>query len=268
MNSLKTVFSEQFNNVYMIGRLSAYELKKLYANSFLGGIWIFLNPIIQIAVYGLTFGLGIRGGASVHGIPYFTWMVCGLIPWFFISGSIMQGSNAIYARINTVARMNFPLSITPTYVIVAQLYTHAVLMILCLAIVSFSVGISNIHLLELLYFILSSFCFLVALSFITSTLSTMMRDIHLLIQQTTRLLLYLTPVLWEPSANAPEFLLNLMKLNPFYYVVEGYRSALIYDDTSIFLSPLTLYFWGLVLVMLVLGTTLHVKFRRNFVDYL
>ncbi|WP_088042757.1 ABC transporter permease [Bacillus sp. EAC] len=268
MNSIKTVLSEQFNNIYMIGRLSAYELKKLYANSFLGGIWIFLNPMIQIAVYGVTFGLGIRGGAPVHGIPYFTWMVCGLIPWFFISASIMQGSNAIYQRINTVARMNFPLSITPTYVIVAQLYTHLVLMILAIAIVSLSVGISNIHIFELIYFIFSSFCFLVALSFITSTISTMMRDIHLLIQQITRLLLYLTPVLWEPSDKAPQLLLNLMKLNPFFYVVEGYRSALIYDDTSLFLTSYTLYFWGLVLVMFVLGTTLHIKFRRNFVDYL
>ncbi|PGS49871.1 ABC transporter permease [Bacillus sp. AFS041924] len=268
MNSLKTVFSEQFNNVYMIGRLSAYELKKLYANSFLGGIWIILNPIIQIAVYGVTFGLGIRGGRPIDGIPYFTWMICGLIPWFFISASIMQGSNAIYNRINTVARMNFPLSITPTYVIVAQLYTHLVLLILLITIVSITVGIGNIHLIELLYYIFASFCFLLSLSFITSTLSTMMRDIHLLIQQATRMLLYLTPVLWEASEHAPKFLLDLMKLNPFFYVVEGYRSALIYDNFNYLLSPLTAYFWGLVVIMLIVGTTLHVKFRRNFVDYL
>ena len=30
----------------------------------------------------------------------------------------------------------------------------------------------------------------------------------------------------------------------------------------------SLYFWGLMFVMLLIGSVLHVKFRRNFIDYL
>lgn len=41
-----------------------------------------LNPLSQIGVYWLVFGLGIRGGAPVHGVPYFVWLVCGLVTWF------------------------------------------------------------------------------------------------------------------------------------------------------------------------------------------
>ena len=178
MKSIKIVIQEQIQNLYMIGRLSAYELKKSYADNLLGGLWIILNPLFQIGVYWVVFGLGVRGGQDVDGIPFFVWLICGLIPWFFISAAILQGSNSVYARLNSVSKMNFPLSVIPTYVVVAQLYTHLILVAMLTIIVITSQGIHHINIISLLYFMLSSFCFLLSLSFVTSTLSTMVRDIH------------------------------------------------------------------------------------------
>lgn len=82
MKSLKTIIKEQYENLYLIRRLSLYELKQAYAGNLLGLLWVFLNPLSQIGVYWLVFGLGIRGGAPVHGVPYFVWLVCGLVTWF------------------------------------------------------------------------------------------------------------------------------------------------------------------------------------------
>ncbi|WIG21841.1 ABC transporter permease [Bacillus anthracis] len=268
MKSIKTILSEQLQYAYLIRRLSMYELKKTYIANMLGIVWVFLNPIIQIGVYWIIFGLGIRGGAPVNGVPYFVWMISGLVPWFYISSAIIQGSNSIYARLSGVSKMNFPLSIIPSYVILSRLYTHLILTILLTVIVIVNQGISSVHFLVLIYGMLSLTIFLIALSFITSTLSTIVRDVHLLIQSVTRMLFFITPILWEPKENMPQLFLSLMKLNPFYYVIELYREALVYDSTSILFSAYTLYFWGIIIFMFTVGSMLHVRFRRQFIDYL
>ncbi|MBU8752342.1 MULTISPECIES: ABC transporter permease [Priestia] len=268
MKSMKIVLQEQLENLYMIGRLSAYELKKSYADNVLGSFWLLLNPLFQIGVYWIVFGLGVRGGRDVGDTPFVIWLICGLVPWFFISSSILQGSNSVYARLNSVSKMNFPLSVIPTYVIVAQAYTHLILVGILLLIVISSQGLSHLNVISLLYFMISSFCFLLSLSFITSTLSTMVRDIHLLIQTATRMLFYVTPILWLPSENAPQLLQDIFKLNPFYYVVEGYRDSLLTGGWGLIASPYTLVFWLIIVVMLFFGSAIHVKFRKQFVDYL
>ncbi|MEI2319129.1 ABC transporter permease [Bacillus paramobilis] len=268
MKSLKTIVKEQYENLYLIRRLSLYELKQAYAGNLLGLLWVFLNPLSQIGVYWLVFGLGIRGGAPVHGVPYFVWLVCGLVTWFFVGTTITQSANSIYSRLNTVSKMNFPLSIIPTYVVISQLYTHLILIIFALVIVIFNLGFSTINILELLYGLVTSTVFLIALSFLTSTLSTMLRDIQLLIQSVTRMLFFLTPIFWEPKENMSSLLLFIIKINPLYYIVEVYRGALIYNDTSIVLSWYTLYFWGTVTILFLAGSMLHVRFRKQFVDYL
>lgn len=268
MKSIKIVMQEQIRNMYMIGRLSGYELKKSYAGNLLGSFWIILNPLFQIGVYWIVFGLGVRGGRDVEGIPFFIWLICGLIPWFFMSASILQGSNSVYARLNSVSKMNFPLSVIPTYVIVSQVYTHLILMGMLLVIVVVSQGFSHLNVISLLYFMLSSFVFLLSLSFITSTLSTMVRDIHLLIQTATRMLFYITPILWIPSDNTPQLLKEVFAMNPFYYLVEGYRDALLTGGWGLITSPYTIVFWLIICGLFVFGSAIHVKFRKQFVDYL
>ncbi|EDX68240.1 ABC transporter permease [Bacillus cereus group sp. MYBK40-2] len=268
MKAVKTIIKEHLANFYLIRRLSLYELKQAYAGNMLGVLWVFLNPFTQIGVYWLVFGLGIRGGAPVHGVPYFVWLVCGLIPWFFISASISQGSNSIYGRLNTVSKMNFPLSVIPTYVVISQLYTHCILVVLLVIISLISQGWHMINIVGLLYGMFSSTILLISLGFITSTLSTMLRDIHLLVQSITRMLFFLTPIFWEPKESMPEVFLLIVKLNPFYYILEIYRGTVVYGQSSIIFSSYTLYFWGMVIILLIIGSMLHIKFRKQFVDYL
>lgn len=45
MKSLKTIIKEQYENLYLIRRLSLYELKQAYAGNLLGLLWVFLNPL-------------------------------------------------------------------------------------------------------------------------------------------------------------------------------------------------------------------------------
>ncbi|SFD41218.1 teichoic acid transport system permease protein [Bacillus sp. OV194] len=272
MISAFKVLTEQLNSFYLMMRLSMYELKIKNNNNYLGMLWEILNPAIQISVYWIVFGMGMRSNRSVEGVPFLQWLVAGIVIWFFISPAILQGSKSIYTRIKIIAKMNFPLSVIPSYVIFSILYPNAILLGIIAVIFQFTEkGKISLYYLQLPYYMLAAVALVFSLSLITSTLSTIVRDVQMFVQSIMRMLFYVTPILWDPFNNPklPHFLKLIVEANPFTYIVEGYRDALL-SKGWFFGDKLeyTLYFWGLVLVLFLIGSTLHVKLRNRFVDYL
>ena len=81
----------------------------------------------------------------------------------------------------------------------------------------------------------------------------------------------MTPIMWDfvdmgvnPYSNAA----RILKLNPMFYIVNGYRQTLVEKHWFWEMPAQTLYFWGLVLVMLILGTKLFNKLKVHFADVL
>ena len=70
MNDVKRVLSEQLRNFGTIIRISKYEERATYQSHYLGLIWQFLNPAIQVGIYYLVFGIGFNRGRLMEGTPY------------------------------------------------------------------------------------------------------------------------------------------------------------------------------------------------------
>ncbi|WP_042354031.1 ABC transporter permease [Bacillus rubiinfantis] len=276
MKSMITIIKEQINSFYLVLRLSAFEMKSANVNNYLGRFWEILNPAIQLSIYWFIFGIGIRGGQTIplengQQVPFFIWMATGMVVWFFVNPMITSTSRSIYSRLQLIAKMSFPMSAIPSYVIMAGFYSHVMLVVLVTIILQFTSFKLSVYFIQLPYFMIATLIFLLALALITSTLATIVRDVQQIIQSITRMLLYLTPLLWYTDKlefKGIDFTI-LLKLNPFYYIVEGYRASLL--GTSWYITEhlsLTAYFWGLTLIFFMLGSALHLKFRNRFVDYL
>jgi teichoic acid transport system permease protein len=268
MKSLFQITKENLTNLHLIFRLSIFELKSTNSNNYLGMLWEIINPMILISIYWFVFGFGIRGGKDVNGIEYLPWMLSGISVWFFISHSLMQGSKSVYSRINIISKMNFPMSVIPSFVIASRLYHHILLVVVIMVILLTFGFTPSWYTLQLPYFMVANLILLITISLITSTLATIVRDVQMIVQAVVRVLLYLTPILWTVE-KLPEPVQMFMKINPFYYIVEGYRSSLLGTDWY-FISNFqyTLFFWAMVLVLLMAGSALHLKFKDRFVDYL
>jgi teichoic acid transport system permease protein len=268
MNSLLQVVKENISYFYLIIRLSLFELKSSNNSNYLGILWEILNPMILIGIYWFVFGFGIRGGKPVDGIEYLPWMLSGISVWFFISQVLTQGSKSIYSRMNVISKMNFPMSVIPTYVIASKFYFHVALAGIVMIILAFYGYFPTVYFFQLSYFMFANLMLLIAISLVTSTLSTIIRDVQMIVQATVRVLMYITPILWS-TEKLPTSIITILKLNPLYYIVEGYRSSLLGTNWYFIVhEKYTFYFWFLVLVLLFLGSIIHVKFRKHFVDYL
>ncbi|WP_028784048.1 ABC transporter permease [Thalassobacillus devorans] len=273
MKAAVTVLKEQIKYFYLVKRLSFYELKSTNSNNYLGMFWELLNPAIQIAIYWFVFGFGIlrdkRG--QIGDIDYFPWLLGGIVVWFFINQGLLKSSKSIYTKIKMLSKMNFPMSVIPNYVIFANFYSHLMLLgfiILILQFLGFSIFSMGIYYLQLPIYMFGVVALIFAISLITSTLATIIRDVQMLLQSVLRMLLYLSPILWDVSG-LPHWVQTVMKINPFYYIVEGYRHSLVTGGWYFIEEwQYTLYFFGLLLLLFVIGGALHVKFRRHFVDFL
>jgi|HigsolmetaAR206D_1030411.scaffolds.fasta_scaffold00010_8 teichoic acid transport system permease protein len=269
MRSVWIILKEQVNNFYLIRRLSLYELKSANRNNYLGILWEIINPMIQIGIYWFVFGFGIYRARhhNFYGtIPYHHWLFAGFVAWYFINQAILQGSRSVYSRIRTIAKMNFPMSVIPTYIIFSKFYQHLMFLVVIYAILLLSGESLSVYIVQLPYFMICVLFLTISLSLITSTLSTIVRDVHMIVQSIVRMLVYLTPVLWTTKEGIA---LTIMKINPLTYVVEGYRAALLGTSWyGVMHWHYTLYFWAVTLFMFIVGSVLHLRFRDHFVDYL
>lgn len=259
------VWQEIQHNFIMLIRIAGYDYKLLNKDSYLGKLWSFLTPLTQIAVYWLVFGLGIRNGSAIDGYPFLLWMLCGLVPWFFINESIMKGANSIYSKANVVTKMKYPIATVPISVVVTAFMEHIAVMIILFATLVLHGYYPTLHYLNLIYYMIYNFVFLCSLSLITSVLTMIARDFQKLLASIIRLLFYITPILWSMD-RMPDIYQNILQFNPVLYVVSGFRDSLLYQ-VNFYEHPLRItFFWMINLLMFLLGCSLQYKYRTKFND--
>ena len=267
MNTIAKVMAEQWKHTDLIVRMSMYEMKSKYNMHYLGMFWQLLNPLTQIGLYWFVFGLGIRGGAPVGDTPFFLWLIAGLVPWLFISPAVLQASNSVYARVNLVSKMKFPVSVLPSIKIMENAVSLFVMLGISIFIFILNGAFSGLYVLQLLYYIVCLYVLLIGLTLLLSTLSTIIRDVQSMLQSIMRMMMFLLPILWNVNS-MPDVMVNILKLNPFFYIIEGFRSSLVGGSWFYQDIPYMLYFWSVSFLILFIGCHVHIKFRHKFVDYL
>src|SRR5699024_9201085 len=152
---------------------------------------------------------------------------------------------------------------------------HVFMVYIIIVILQFAGYPINIYYLQMPYFMIATYFFTFSFVLIFSTLSTLVRDIYKLLTSTMRIGIYISPILWDVTevkddgTVATAVITAIVKLNPLTYLQEGYRASYFgvewYFITE---SGTTLYFWTLTLILFVIGSVLHMHFRKYFIDFL
>ena len=109
-----------FKNLYNYRELIKTSVKKdiggKYKHSFLGVLWSFINPLLQITVYAIIFPLIMK-----NNIPNYTvFMVCGLIPWNYFATVINRASFTFIENGNIIKKVYFPREILPLSLVTSE----------------------------------------------------------------------------------------------------------------------------------------------------
>lgn len=263
--SMKYVLHENFSNLFRIYSISKYELLADMRDSKLGLFWNFANPVIQVLTYWFVFGV-ILEKKAVSGIPYIYWMLGGMVVWFFISPCITNGCNAIFSKVNVITKMKFPVSILPATVVLKEFFNHCCLMLIVFILFVLAGYYPSIHWLGIIYYMFCAIVFSISLSMTTSVLNMMARDTRKLVLACMRLLLYLTPILWNIPKGLPGIVKTVLKINPIYYIVQGYRDCFFFHKGIWAYHNYMVAFWIITFVLFAFGSFMMYKFKHKFID--
>ncbi len=248
----------------MLFSLAKNDFKAKYAGSALGTIWAFINPVITVLIYWFVFQVAF-GNGDVGGVPYVVWLISGIIPWFFISDAWGGATGALIDYSYLVKKVVFRVELLPKVRVLSAAFVHVFFAALAFIIAyAYGLGAKLVHM-QIFYYMFAAFMLSLALGTVSSVLTAFIKDISNIVGVMVQFGFWLTPIFWNIN-DIPKSLHVIFKLNPIYYVTEGYRDTFVYGKWFFEKPVLSVYFWSVTLILLVLGRFLFKKLRPHLAD--
>ncbi|WFB58118.1 ABC transporter permease [Paenibacillus sp. BR1-192] len=255
------------SHLKIIMELAKNDFKTKYAGSYLGIIWAFIQPLMTICVYWFVFEIGFRSGNRPDGTPFILWLTCGMVPWFFFSESLITASNSFIEYSYLVKKVAFRIGFLPIVKIISSFFIHLFFLLFLIVILFYFGYHPELIYLQVIYYLACMMFLLLGISLIMSSLIVFMKDIGQVLGIIIQIGFWLIPIVWSPEIISDKFI-KIFKLNPVYYLVEGYRDTFINHVWFWHRYNQTAYFWVISIVIFLIGSYLFKKLKPHFADVL
>ena len=208
----------------LIESLVSRELKARYRGSVLGFFWSFVNPLLLLLVYVLVFTVILPGKHPANVEPYALFLFCGILPWSWLSASLLESSGVVIAGGNLIKKVLFPAEILP----VVTVLTNMVQFLLGLPVLFgflFAYGRLRPSALLLPLPLLVQLVFTLGLALFVSALTVHFRDVQSLLGHLVHLWFFSTPVLYL-YGTTEGWLRTFLRMNPMSHVLVSYQEML------------------------------------------
>jgi ABC-2 type transport system permease protein len=230
------------------------DLKLRYQASILGFLWSMLNPLLMLVIYTVVFSRVMR--VSIEG-NYTFFLFSGLMPWNFLSGSLIASTGSVIGSASLIRKVQFPHETLP---VATVLFNFAQLVLALLVVVPGLVLITGAKLTAVAWLaiplLLLQLAFTTGLAFALAALTTVFRDITHLTDVLLMVLFWGTPIVY-PAEMAPAALQTWFRLSPVSGFIEAYQALLVRHRLPDAFTVVTLVAWTVVAI--VVG---HALFRR------
>lgn len=250
----------------MIRTMALREIRNRYVGSFIGMVWSVLHPMVMVFIYWFVFSVGFKMQPTGDH-PFVIWFFCAYVPFTTFSEMISITSESAIIHKTLIKRTLFPSEILPFIYVVSSGITHLIMLgILVLMLVISGIGFS-LYSLQFLIYYLGLIVFMTGLGWLFSALNVFVRDVGQMVKVIMQIWFWATPIFWQLQM-LPERYHPLLKLNPLYYIVQGYRDTFLYKVPFWHNLDLTLYFWALALITFAVGGLVFRRLKPEFADVL
>lgn len=283
--SITSILKEHKGFGRQIMLLSRDELIKTYKGAVIGPLWAVVKPAFTIFVYWFAFAVGLRVSKGLFhvdlvsrdpvSIDFFIWMFVGIVPWFFIQDSIIQGAKTLRTNRQFITKVKFPVSTILTYTHLSRLYVHlflTIIMYVCIIIYRILNGLSPVSVYDLQFFFYCPlmFFFFLALTWSTAPMSAISKDFESLIVSIMAGVFWLSGIMYNSYGdfNGKTWIRHIMLFNPINFFVNGYRNCFLYNRPFFeYRSELIIFAIEFVIIF-ALGIFNYNRLRKRLPDVL
>lgn len=259
---------ELYQSRHLIWKLAKNDFKKRYAGSYLGAVWAMVQPVVTVAMYYVVFDVIMGTGKSmVPDKPYVLFLTAGLVPWFYFSEALNNGTNALLEYNYLVKKVVFKISVLPIIKIIAATFIHVFFAAVLLVIAACYGYFPTIYTIQLIYYSFCLFILVLGMCYTTCAVMVFFKDIGQIISILLQIGMWATPILWDISGISPTAQM-LVKINPLVYIVNGYRDAIFEKQWFFEDFYSTMYFWIITVVIFGVGALVFKRLKVHFADVL
>lgn len=245
-------------------RTTATEIKRRYAGSAMGLLWIGIGPVLLMLLHAAVYGAVLR--ISPPGMTreeYVLHMLAGLLPFLGCSEALAAGTLSLKAHRDVLLSTVFPAELVPLRAVLVAMAAPAVGLVL-VAVADAVLARPSAWLLcvPIVLFLLAMF--VTGVVWLTSLANLVAQDIQLLLPYVSIVLLLASPIAYTPDM-LPDGLVRAVWLNPISVFVVATQSLIVQDAFPPW--PVALGCVALGLGSFMLGWRIFQRAKRAMLDH-
>ncbi len=246
--------------IQLLEVFSIREIKSRYKASILGFLWIVLYPLTTAVILNIIFSIIIR--IPTGNIPYFLFLLSGLLYWNFFQQGFILAKDALIWNRDLIIKTAFPKSTLPLSYVFSRIPDFIVNIVILLLFYLYYGYIPNITFLLIIIFIIPILLFSSGVAMIASSLNAIFRDFGRIVELFMMLAFYATPIVY-PDSLLPERFKILLLLNPV-------SNSIIFTRDLLFKKVIRfdLFFLAIIisLPVFILGMLFFIKLEKKIAD--
>ena len=251
MNDVISLLKEIVTRRKLIWDLAKADFKKRFVGSYFGMVWMFVQPLVTVLIYFFIFQLGFKSVPPVPGVPYVLWLVPGIVPWFFYSEALNCITGCLQEYSYLVKKVVFQVEILPVIKLISCLLVHGFFLLIMLIMALCFGKLPMATWIQILYYSFAASMLALAFGYLTSAIHVFFKDMAQIVSICLQFGMWLSPIMYQETMFSADYpwIVTVLKLNPFYYIVAGYRDSILTGNWFWERPTLTVYFWVVTLVI-------------------
>ena len=177
MRELISLFRELIGKRKLVTELAKADFRKRFVGSYFGIVWMFIQPMVTIAIYAFIFGEhGMKNAPPVPGATYVIWLTPGIIPWFYFSEILNTGTNCLQEYHYLVKKVVFQVEMLPVIKLISCFLVHACFLIIMAGLYLIDGRMPSATWIQVLYYSFAASMLGLALTYFTSAVQVFFKD--------------------------------------------------------------------------------------------
>lgn len=251
----------------LLMQLVRRDLRQRFIGSAGGWLWGVIHPLVLLASWTFVFQfcMGSRLPRTEVTQNYTLFLFCGMLPWLLFQETVTRAAPSMIENANLITKTVFPAEVVPVSIFLSSLVNHVIALVLAIA----AIGIWTRHfspwaLFVPVYMVLLAMLS-IGISWAVAGLQVYLRDTAQVLSVVLTFWFWLTPIFIDEQ-HYPAKVRFLLRANPLYYLVRGYRDRLLSMrlPSAADLGELAAY----SVAAFVLGGLVFRHLKRGFADVL